>query len=306
MAQKDYYATLGVPKGASADDIKAAYKKLAKEHHPDVATDKAQAEAKFKEINEAYQILSDPQKKKMYDTYGTAQPGAGGQGPFGGQSSSWGPFSYNSYSSAAGENPFGSDFDPMDIFEQVFGFRDFGGQRRPRKGRDLRYELTISFADAVRGMEDDLSVAGKNLKVKIPAGVQDGNQIRFEGQGEQAKESSFPNGDLYVAIRVQPHRLFQRHGDDIIIAKNISFVDAVLGAEIEIPVVEPSAKSGESTTKLKIPAGTQSETDFRLKGKGMPRLRSLNRGDMYIRVRLEIPAKLSKDQRKLLEDYKKL
>jgi molecular chaperone DnaJ len=144
---KNYYDVLGLSKSASAEDIKQAYKKLAKEHHPDVAKDKANAEKKFKEINEAYQVLSDPQKKQMYDTYGTANPQGGfggGQGPFGGFSGSggqWGPFSY-SYSSNGGAQGFG-DVDPMDIFEQVFGFRDFGG-RRPRKGRDLHYSMSCT------------------------------------------------------------------------------------------------------------------------------------------------------------------
>jgi molecular chaperone DnaJ len=306
---KNYYDVLGLSKSASAEDIKQAYKKLAKEHHPDVAKDKANAEKKFKEINEAYQVLSDPQKKQMYDTYGTANPQGGfggGQGPFGGFSGSggqWGPFSY-SYSSNGGAQGFG-DVDPMDIFEQVFGFRDFGG-RRPRKGRDLHYSMRVSFADAVKGLEEEVSINGKKLKVKIPAGIRDENRMKFEGQGDPAQDKNLPNGDLILEIHVTPHKVFQRYDDDIYIAKDITFVDAALGAEIEIPVVDPSALNAESVTKLKIPSGTQAETQFRVKGKGMPRLRDSSRGDMFVQVRITIPTKLSKDQKKLLEEYRKL
>lgn len=310
-SNKNYYETLGIPKSASADDIKAAYKRLAKEHHPDVAKDKASAEAKFKEINEAYQILSDPQKKKMYDTYGSAGPGfGGGQGPFGagfggqqGQGGQWGPFNY-SYSSTGGAPDFG-DFDPFDIFEEVFGFRGFGGQRRPKKGKDLNYQMQISFADSVRGLEEEVDVNGKKLKIKIPAGISDGMNIRFEGQGEPGP-NNLPNGDLYLTIRVTSHPTLKRQGDDIYTNKEINFVQATLGDEVEIPVVEPSAQNGESKTKLKIPGGTQSLTTFRIKGKGMPKLRSNSRGDMFVQIIVTIPTKLSKEQKKLLEQYREI
>ncbi len=301
MSPKDYYQILGIPKNASAEDIKAAYKKLAKEHHPDVAKDKAQAEVKFKEINEAYQVLSDPQKKKQYDTFGTT----GAQNPFGGgagQSGQWGPFSY-SYSST-GESPFG-DVDPFDIFEDVFGFRGFSGQRRPRKGKDLRFEMVVEFKDSVRGLEEEVSFGGKKLKVKVPAGIRDGNEIRFEGQGELGP-NNLPNGDLYLRIRVKPHQILQRNGDDIYMLKEINFVEATLGAEIEIPVVELNSHTGESTTKLKIPSGTQPATTFRIRGKGMPKLRVNGRGDMFVQVNIKIPTKLSKDQKRILEEYKNL
>ncbi len=308
MAQKDYYEILGIGKNASSDDIKAAYKRLAKEHHPDVAKDKTYAEAKFKEINEAYQILSDPQKRKMYDTYGTNAPGfGGGQGPFGGaQSSQWGPFTYT-YSSSGGAPgfDFGGDVDPFDIFEQVFGCRGFGGSRRPRKGRNIDYEMTISFADCVRGREEEISVNGKKIKIKIPPGIRDGNELRFAGFGEDGPQGT-PPGDLHITIRIYPHKVFERHGDDIYIAKEVSFAEAALGGEVEIPVVEPSNVNAESTTKLKIPAGTQPLTDFRIRGKGMPRLRASGRGDMYVRVFVKIPTKLSREQKKLLEEYRNL
>lgn len=309
---KNYYDILGLAKNASSDDIKAAYKKLAKEHHPDVAKDKSSAEKKFKEINEAYQVLSDPQKKKMYDTYGTANPQGGfsGQGPFGGfggfggqQGGQWGPFSYTYTSGGQGAQGFG-DFDPFDIFEQVFGFRDFAGARRQRKGRDLHYQMTISFKDAVKGIEEDISINGKSLKVKIPAGIREGNKIRFEGQGSPAQDKSLPNGDLLIEINIAPHRVFQRYDDDVYISKEISFVDAVLGGEVEILVVDPDSSLGESMSKLKIPAGTQPETQFRVKGKGMPRLRESGRGDLYVLVKINIPTKVSKDQKKILEQYR--
>ncbi|MEK7595573.1 MAG: J domain-containing protein [Patescibacteria group bacterium] len=315
MAKKDYYDILGLSKNASSEDIKQAYKRLAKEFHPDVAKDKAQAEAKFKEINEAYQVLSDSEKKKMYDTYGTAQPGAGfgGQGPFGGsQSGQWGPFTYTYTSQGSkGGSPFGAgglgeDFDPMDIFEQVFGFRDFGGGRRQRKGKTLQYEMVITFADSVRGREEEVSISGKKIKVKIPSGIRDGNQLRFEGLGEPGPDANTPPGDLILHLRVQPHKIFQRHGDDCYLVKEVNFVDAALGGEVEIPVVEPSSSTGESTTKLKIPSGTQPDTEFRIKGKGMPHLRASGRGDLYVRALIKIPQKLSREQKKLLEEYKRI
>ncbi|OGC50528.1 hypothetical protein A2716_04975 [candidate division WWE3 bacterium RIFCSPHIGHO2_01_FULL_40_23] len=312
MAQRDYYEILGISKNASGEEIKAAYKRLAKEHHPDVAKDKTAAEAKFKEINEAYQVLSDPQKRKMYDTYGTAQPGYGGfpgEGPFGGfggqRAGQWGPFTYTYSTGGQGFEGFGEDFDPFDIFEQVFGFRGFGGSRRPRKGKNLDYEMTISFADSVRGREEEININGKRLKIKIPAGIRDGNELRFEGYGEEGP-SGLPPGDLHITIRIYPHKVFQRHGDDIYVTKEVSFVQAILGDEVEIPVVDPLSGAGESVTRMRVPQGTQPGTEFRIKGKGMPRLRSTQRGDMFVRLFVIIPQKLSKEQKKLLEEYRKL
>lgn len=309
MAEKNYYDILGISKNASAEDVKAAYKKMAKEHHPDVAKDKTAAEAKFKEINEAYQILSDPQKRKMYDTYGSAGPGfagGGGQNPFaggfGGQGGQWGPFTYT-YSSNGGQG-FG-DVDPFDIFEDVFGFRGFGGQRRPRKGKNLDYEMTITFADSVKGREEEININGKKLKIKIPAGIRDGNELRFEGYGEPGPQG-LPPGDLHITIRIYPHPVFQRFGDDVFIVKELNFVQAVLGDELEIPVIDPKSANGESVTKLRIPPGTQPNTEFRVRGKGMPRLRGSGQGDLIVRVLLKIPTRLSKEQKKLLDDYKKL
>lgn len=313
--KKDYYDILGVSRSADDAEIKRAYRKLAREHHPDMAAkeDKKDAETRFKEINEAYQVLSDHEKKKMYDQFGHAAfggasgsaagaGGPGGFGGFGGASGQWGPFTYT-YSS--GGNGAGMGFDPFDIFEEVFGFRGFGGSRRPRKGKNLFYELHIDFSDAVKGIEKEINVESGKIKIKIPQGARNGTEIRYPGKGMPGPEG-LPSGDLYISVRVKTPREFRRIGDNLAVSVEIDFVQATLGDEIEVPVISPSSKSGVSKAKIKIPQGTQPGTNIRLRGKGMPRLRGNGRGDVIVQVFVKIPQRLSRKQRKILEDYQKL
>jgi len=310
---RDFYEILGLSKGASGEDIKKAYRNLARQHHPDV--DKSPgAEGRFKEINEAYQILSDPQKKAAYDRYGHAafQPGGGaGQGfnPFsaGGGSASgrggqWGPFSYTYSSGGSGgfEGSGGDEFaDPFDIFESVFGFRGFGGREAPR-GRDVSYVMDVDFMEAVSGGERTVNVDGKMLHVKIPQGARTGTRIKFAGEGEPGRSrdgKSLPNGDLFITLRVGAHPQFTREGDDIFSEAHISYPRLVLGDKIDVGTV-----AGE--VKLSIPPGTQSGTVFRIKGKGVKSSRGT--GDHYARVTISIPKKLSKREKELLEELRNL
>ncbi|GIQ62273.1 chaperone protein DnaJ [Paenibacillus cisolokensis] len=348
MADKrDYYEVLGVSKDASADEIKKAYRKLARQYHPDV--NKApDAEAKFKEIKEAYDVLSDDQKRATYDRYGHIDPNQG----FGGG----GGFS-------------GADFGGFgDIFDMFFG----GGGRRdpnaPQRGNDLQYTMTIEFKEAVFGKEAEITIprtescdtchgsgakpgtrpetcsvcrgtgqqevvqntpfgrmvnrrscsncggTGRVIKercgtchgsgrvkkqrrihVRIPAGVDDGAQIRLSGEGEGGLRGG-PAGDLYIVIRVKPHEFFEREGDDIYCEVPLTFTQAALGDEIEIPTLT-------GKVKLKIPAGTQTGTYFRLKGKGVPRLRGYGQGDQHVKVTVVTPTSLTEEQKELLRQF---
>ncbi|NMB69618.1 J domain-containing protein [candidate division WWE3 bacterium] len=304
---KDYYETLGVGKNASADDIKQAYRKLAREYHPDVAKngDKAASEKKFKEINEAYQILGDEQKRKTYDQYGSAAFANGGQGNPGGFQGQWGPFSYTySNTGSQGFSGFG-DVDPFDVFEDFFGFRGFGGNRTPRKGKNLYYELQISFSEAVKGLEREISIESGKLKIKIPSGVRDGTELRFEGKGMPGQSANIPHGDVFITVRVVPPKEFKVVGDDILVNIEVNFIQAILGETLTIHVVDSSTPTGIGTVQFKVPAGTQHATRFVLRGKGMPRLRGRGQGDAYVEISISIPTRLSKKQRDLLEEYRK-
>lgn len=312
-SKKDYYDILGVSKGSSEDEIKKAYKKLARAHHPDMVAepDKKDAERRFKEINEAYQVLKDPQKRKMYDQFGHAGMGAGasggasgfgGFGGFGGgrNQGQWGPFSY----SANGANV---EFDPFDIFEEFFGFRGFRGQKKTKKGKNLFYEMHIDFIDAVRGVEKEIAVESGKVKIKIPQGVRHGTEMKFSGKGMPGASKDIPNGDLFITFRVPTPREFtQRAGDDFGTVVEIDFVQAILGDTIEVAVVDENAKNGIGSAKLKIPKGTQSGTQFRVRGKGMPRLQGHGAGNVIVQVIVKIPSRVSRKQRGLLEKYRKL
>lgn len=288
MASKsDYYETLGVAKTASADDIKKAYRKQAVEWHPDKhqGGDKEKAEKKFKEINEAYQVLSDPQKKQMYDQVGHSAfengGGGAGYGGFGGQS----PFggSWKVYTSGSGESPFGNfDFgDPFDIFEQFFGGGSPFGGRQTR--RIPQYSIEIDFMDAIRGIEKEVSVEGKKRKIKIPPGVDTGARIQF--------------ADFVLVIQVKSDKIFERQGSDIYAIVKIPLTTAILGGTLKVPTVD-----GDTTVRIR--PGTQFGTMLRLRGKGVPHLRSKSRGDEYIRLQVEMPEKLNREQKKLIEELK--
>ena len=305
-SKKDYYEILGVKKEASDADIKKAYRNLAREHHPDMAkaSDKENAEKRFKEINEAYQVLKDPQKRKMYDQFGHAA-GANGFNGAGGFSGNRGPFHYT-YSSSG--NPFGggnADFDPFDIFEEFFGFRGFGGARKPKRGKNLHYELLISFKDSVFGIEKDINVESGKVKIRIPSGVRSGMEIKFPGKGMPGPDN-LPAGDLFIIVRVETPKDFQVVGSDIVVVKEISFAQAALGGEIEVPIVDTDKKSGIGSLKLKIPTGTQYGQKFFVRGKGLPRVNSTGRGNLIVQVAVKIPKRLSRKQRKTLEDYQNL
>ena len=283
----DYYDILGISKNASGDDIKKAYRKQALEWHPDRHKDnKEAAEKRFKEINEAYQILSDTGKRQKYDQFGHAafSPGGGfggapgGGNPFaGGQGGKWGPFTY-SYSSSGG-NGQGAPFDfgdPFDIFEQFFGGGGFQRQQRVP-----HYSIAVDFMEAVEGVEKTVELDGKNKKLKIPAGVDDGTRINFK--------------DFILSINVRPHKTFERDGTDIYVKVPITFSQAVLGDEIEVPTVY-------GDVKLKIRKGTQAGTMIRLRGKGIKRLRDGGNGDQYVRLIIQVPERLSRSQKKIIEE----
>lgn len=289
-AKSDYYDILGVSKGASSDEIKKAYRKQAIEWHPDKHKDnKEAAEKRFKEINEAYQILSDSQKRQAYDQFGHsafspggAPGGFGGFGGFGGggaQSGRWGPFTYTYTSTGDGQgSPFaGFDFgDPFEIFEQFFG-----GGSPFRAARIPRYSITVDFMEAIEGVEKEVEIEGKKRTIKIPSGVDEGSRINF--------------GDFILSINVRPDKLFERDGADIYVNLSIPFSLAALGGQIEVPTVD-----GE--VKLKIRSGTQPGTMMRLRGKGAPNLRGRGRGDEYVRLSVAVPEKLNRNQKRLVND----
>ncbi len=294
MAEKrDFYEVLGVSKSASADELKRAYRKLALEWHPD-RNKSPQAEEKFKEINEAYAVLSDPKKKETYDQFGHSafQPGMGGgaqgQGPFGGGFRQQGPFSYYYSSGGAGGGgaPFGSDFfDPFEIFDQFFGGGFAGRQTRQRREA---YQMTIDFMDAVHGVTKEIhipkgSAGDGSVKktIKIPPGVDTGSRIRFE--------------DFDIVIEVRPDREYSREGDDVIIEKRISYAQAVLGAVTDVP-------SLDGPVSIRIQPGTEPGTLIRLKNRGITHIHGGGKGDAYIKLSIDIPKRLSKHQRDLLEE----
>ena len=348
MAKQDYYATLGVARDAGADDLKKAYRKLAMQFHPDRNPGNKQAEAQFKDVSEAYEVLKDDQKRAAYDRFGHAafQQGQGAGG-----------FDFNQGGAGLG-----------DIFDQMFG--DFMGRGRQgrgaRTGADVRTAVEIDLGAAFSGVKSDLRVptrvsceacagtgseskdrsnetcptcngSGKvraqqgfflvertcatcggrgrvvrnpcricqgagtvqrerTLQVQIPAGVEDGTRIRLSGEGEAGGAGAQP-GDLYVHVAVRPHELFQRDGANIVVRLPVRMTQAALGGEIEVPVIDGSR------TRVKIPAGTQTGDQFRLRGKGFSVLSTTQRGDMYIQVAVETPHNLTRRQRELLEEF---
>lgn len=357
-SQKDYYELLGVSKSASADELKKAYRKLAVKFHPDKNPGNAEAEAKFKEISQAYEVLKDPQKRATYDQFGHAafsQGGGGGGGMRG-----------------------GGFTDPFDIFREVFGggrgggggiFEEFfggggGGSGGAAAGADLRYDLDITLREAAEGTEKEIIyrrpvvcdrcggngaepgtrkikcptcggsgqvtsnrgfisfrqvcptchgsgeiletpckkcagegrvIENSRVKVRIPPGVDNGSRLRSAGKGE-AGVGGGPAGDLYVVIHIEEHERFERRGDDLFCEIGIPFTKATLGGTVEVPTLT-------SRATLKIPAGTQSGTTFRLRGHGMPNLRSQAKGDQLVKVSIDVPKKLSAEEKEKLEEF---
>lgn len=351
---KDYYKTLGIESNATKEEVKKAYKKLAKKYHPDLNKSKDAAE-KFKEINEAAAVLADDEKRTQYDQYGTTaeQFGRGFEG-----------FDFSDFMSDIS----GAGFDFDSIFEGFFGGRSPFRQRRARRGADLRYDLEITLNEAAEGAkrhiviprlesctkchgsgaesESDIvscpdcngsgikkrtqrtpfgffsttSTCGKcrgqgkyikkecvvcdgtgvvkktrKLEIKVPTGAEEGTNLRVHREGEAGEKGAEP-GDLYVIIHLREHEIFERHGDDIYVKVPIPFAIAALGGEIEVPTLDGKAK-------LKIPAGTQNNTIFRMEGKGIPYLHDHGRGDENVEVVIEVPEKLSKKQKELLKEF---
>lgn len=298
MAEKrDYYEVLGVSKSASDDEIKKAYRKLAVKYHPDRNPGDKEAEAKFKEINEAHEVLSDKQKRARYDQFGHA--GVGGAGFGGGASGNpfgqGGAFNYNgqTFHFDFGQGG-GSIFD--DILGNMFGFGG-GASRRARRGADYQTSVTLTFEEAIFGTTETVTVEGKNLKVKIPAGIDDGMSVRLRGKGGPAPEGGTEPGDLYVRVRVKPHKNLTREGAIILSEETISMVDAALGCEIDVETVD-------GTVRMKVPAGTQSGTPFKLSGHGVPFRADGDRGPHIVTVIVETPKNLSKKQKELLEEFR--
>lgn len=355
MADKrDYYEVLGVQKGASEDELKRAYRKLAKQYHPDMNPGNAEAEVKFKEVNEAYEVLSDPEKRDKYDRYGHAafDPSMGGGAGFG------------------GFEGFGGGFDFGDIFSSIFGG---GGGRSARSnvidGDDISVRVTISFDEAVFGCKKEISFArieacgecdgsgaakgtkpetcptckgtgsvrvkqnmgfgfmetqracsncrgtgkivktpckncngkgfikiNKKMEVSIPAGIDSEQRIILRGQGSAGRNGG-ANGDLIIVVRVLPHNIFERSGDNLYCEVPISFAEAALGAEIDIPII------GGKTEKFAIPEGTQTDTSFTLRGKGVANVNTKRRGDLILTVNVETPKNLTAKQKELLSEF---
>ena len=354
MSKRDYYEVLGLSKGASADEIKKGYRRKAKELHPDRNTSDPNAESKFKEANEAYDVLKDPERKAAYDRFGHAAF-EGGMGGGGGQR----------------KGDFSSAF--SDVFDDLFGDFMGGGQRgggrsRASRGSDLRYNLEISLEDAYSGLQKSINVptsvqcsscngsgaAGgsepstcptcsgmgkvrasqgfftvertcpscsgmgqvisnpcsscggqgrsnkdRSLSVNVPAGVETGTRIRLSNEGEAGLRGG-PAGDLYIFIEVREHKIFQRDGNSLFCRIPVSMSGAALGGDIEVPTID----GGRS--RVKIPVGSQSGRQMRLRGKGMPAIKSAHKGDMFIEIAVETPVNLTSKQRELLREFEAL
>ena len=293
MAEKDYYDILGVKKSASDDEIKKAYRALAKKFHPDKNKGNKDAEAKFKQISEAYTVLGDKEKREQYDRLGREAfhfPGGGAGGPFGGAGANpFGGFDFSQFTRAGGPGSgartssrtrrTGGPGGFTDIFSDLFGGGGF--ETGPERGGDVEAEVTLDFRDAVLGTTMELSMArggatNDTVKVKIPEGVADGQRIRLRGKGTPGSQGA-PAGDLNLLVHVRPHPFFERRGDDIHIELPITVGEAIRGAEVEVPTIH-------GPVRARIPPGTQSGQTFRISGKGVKK-----KGDHYYRAIVYVP-----------------
>jgi curved DNA-binding protein len=308
MKNLDYYKVLGVAKDASAEEIKKAYRKLALKYHPDRNQGNKESEEKFKEANEAYAVLSDQEKRKQYDTFGSSgfqqrysqedifrnsdigsilrEFGIN----FGGRGGGFGSGNFRTFSSGGGgRSP----------FEEIFSQGGQPGQgfraQQPVKGQDLSLELSISLDEVLNGAEKTISLGrgGERVTVKIPAGIESGKKLRVAGKGSSSPMGG-QAGDLYLLIKVEPHPLFEREGNNLVIEKEIPFSSAVLGTEIDVPTL-----NGKQF-KVKVPAGIQPQSKLRLKGHGLPAGPHGPLGDILVKIAVGIPKKLNKTQKKLL------
>jgi len=299
MAAKDYYSTLGVSRTATEDEIKKAFRKLARKYHPDVNPGDKAAEAKFKEANEAHEVLSDKDKRAKYDKYGEnwqhaeayekagagyRQSGGGGM-PFEG-------FDFQQGGAYAGE-------DVGDLFDQILRG---GGRRRPHRGQDVDYEVEISLEEAYRGTNRTLTMQSakpEKLEVKIPAGVTTGSRVRLAGKGGEGSGGG-PRGDLYLVVRVLPHARFERKDDDLFTTIDVPLTAAVLGGEVHVPTIKGTRLA------LKIPAETQNGKTFKLTGQGIPHLGKTGTGDLIARINVTLPTKLSEKEKELFTELAKI
>ncbi|MBI5029545.1 MAG: DnaJ domain-containing protein [Chloroflexi bacterium] len=308
MEYKDYYKILGVEKNASEKDIKSAYRKLARKLHPDLNPNNKAAQEKFKEVNEAYEVLSDEGKRKKYDALGANWQQyeqfqrAGGQGPF-----QWGNggTQYRTFTQEDLGNIFGNmggageDIGGFsDFFRTIFGETGFGGasraQTRARRGQDIEQTLEITLDEAYRGATRIVQKDGRRLEIKIPPGVKTGSKIRYAGEGYPGMNGG-PAGDMYLRIHITPHPTFERDGDDLRVEIPVDLYTALLGGEAHVPTLK-------GQLALKIPPETQSGKLFRLTGQGMPRLNEPNAfGDLYAKVRVVLPERLSNEERELVK-----
>ena len=301
MATRDYYDILGVNKNASDEELKKAYRKLAMKYHPDRNPNKKEAEERFKELNEAYAVLSDKEKRKQYDTFGQE----GFRQRFS-QEDIFRGFDFEDIFSnlfgGRGRREFRSGgrggFDFSDLFGRG-GYQDMG--RVPQKGEDMYYEWPITLEEAAFGGEKKVSLpkGGKveEIYVKIPPGIPSGKKLRVAGKGAAGRNGG-PPGDLYLQISIRNHPIFVREGDDLIVEKEIAFSEAVLGTTMEVPTLE-------GMKKVKVPPGTQCHTKMRLKGLGVPRFQGTGRGDEYVKVIVKVPKRVGEKTRKLIEELAK-
>ena len=307
MSGKDYYKILGVPKSASEKELKKAYRQLALKYHPDRNKGDKGAEEKFKDVSEAYAVLSDPEKRKQYDMFG-----ADGFNRKYSQEEIFRDFDLGSIFREFG---FGGGGRGQNIFTHMFGgsgetqfrggspfgsqYGEFQSRQQPRKGQDLVYELPVSLEEAFTTSNKVISyqVGGQqnHVSVKVPAGIFTGKKLRLRGKGQPSPYGG-PSGDLFIQIKVLDHPLFKRDGDDLILKREITFSEAALGTEIEVTTID------NKTLRLKITPGTQNSAKFRLKGYGMPHMNSKGRGDTYVQVTIKVPKKLNKKQKELVQE----
>ena len=330
MDFKDYYATLGVPKTASAKEVKQAFRKLARKLHPDVNPGNKSAEARFKEINEAYEVIGDPEKRKKYDELGSnwkmyeqAQRSGGGAGAGGFDPSQWnfnmggggGQGGYRTMTPEEMRDLFGNEDPFSDFFHAFFSgggepeMRGRGGRAgtrapRARQGRDVEHPIDLSLEDAYRGTTRRLSLKydgqSRTVDVRIPAGVAEGSRVRVSGEGERGSGGA-SSGDLYLRVHLLPDSRFERKGQDLYAKVRVPVTTAVLGGEAEVP------NPGGKPLRLKIPPGTQNGQVFRLKGHGMPLVgKSGENGDLYAAVEAELPRQLTPEERSHYEALAKL